>query len=207
MNPKECGLYTPRKLDLAVGDRVVFTENRRADNYQNNETGTVVSVEAEKVVIRKDNGKDVEIGTDQMHNLDHGWAVTVHRSQGRTVDRALIAGMASKAATAALAYVACTRERFHLRIFTDHVKTLQKAWAKVADRETAKDATEKAARAQEAAPIEAARETVRAEVAEQKEQEKARQEQAAEREPEAKPEPAREPERERERELGDEYCR
>ena len=163
LNPKEVGLYTKRDLDLSVGDRVVFTENRRAENYQNNETGTVVSTEAEKVVIRKDNGKEVEIGTDQMHNLDHGWAVTVHRSQGRTVDRALIAGMASKAATAALAYVACTRERLHLRIFTDNIKVLQKAWARVADRETAKDAVEKSARAQESSPLEIARASVRAE--------------------------------------------
>ncbi|MHB1608967.1 MAG: MobF family relaxase [Acidiferrobacter thiooxydans] len=201
LNPKECGLYTPRKLDLAVGDRVVFTENRRADNYQNNETGTVVSVEADKVVIRKDNGKEVEIGTDQMHNLDHGWAVTVHRSQGRTVDRAFVAGMASKMATAALAYVACSRERWHLRIFTDHVKSLQKAWARVAERETAKDAVQKAEQAKEQAPLESAREAVRTEVQEQ--QERARQEQSAGQESEAKPEPPRE--QERERELGDSF--
>jgi conjugative relaxase-like TrwC/TraI family protein len=205
LNPKEVGLYTPRKLDLAVGDRVVFTENRRDDGYRNNETGTVVSVEAEKVVIRKDNGKEVEIGTDQMHAVDHGWAVTVHRSQGRTIDRAFVAGMASKIATAALAYVACTRERLYLRIFTDNIKALQKSWARVAERETAKDATQKAAHAKEVAPLEAAREAARAEVA--AEQEKARQErEALEAEPEAQPEPpARE--REREREMGDDYCR
>ena len=186
LNPKECGLYTPRKLDLAAGDRVVFTENRRDENYQNNETGTVVSVESGKVVIRKDNGKDVEISTDAMHSLDHGWAVTVHRSQGRTIDRAFVAGMASKMATAALAYVSCTRERFALRIFTDNIKKLQASWARVAERETARDAVEKSAKAKEQAPLTAARETVRAEVAEQ---EKAHQQeqQTQETEREVKP--------------------
>ena len=186
LNPKEVGLYTKRDLDLSVGDRVVFTENRRAEHYQNNETGTVVSTEAEKVVIRKDNGKEVEIGTDQMHNLDHGWAVTVHRSQGRTVDRALVAGMSSKRATANLAYVACSRERWHLNIFTDNIKKLQQSWATVAERETAKDAVEKSAKAREQAPLAAARETVRAEVAEQ---EKAHQQeqQTQETEREVKP--------------------
>ena len=166
LNPKDVGLYTPRKLDLATGDRVVFTENRRNDGYQNNETGTVIAVETDKVTIRKDDGKVIDLAATDMHAVDHGWAVTVHRSQGRTVDRAFVAGMASKMATAMLAYVACTRERFHLRIFTDNIKALQKSWARVAERETAKDATEKAARAQEQAPLEAAREAVRAEVRE-----------------------------------------
>ncbi len=166
LNPKEVGLYTPRKLDLAIGDRVVFTENRRNDGYQNNETGTVIAAGADKVTIRKDDGKTVDLAVKDMHAVDHGWAVTVHRSQGRTVDRAFVAGMASKMATAALAYVACTRERWHLRVFTDHVKSLQKSWARVAERETAKDAVEKATKAQETAPLEAARKAALAEVRE-----------------------------------------
>ena len=204
LDSKEVGLYSKRDLDIDVGDRVVFTENRRTDGYQNNETGTVVEIGSDKVTIRKDSGDQVDLAFGDMHAVDHGWAVTVHRSQGRTVDRALVAGMSSKRATANLAYVACSRERFNLQIYTDNVKSLQKAWARVAERETAKDAVEKAARARETAPLEAAREAVRAEVREQIE--KVRQErEAIEQEPEAKPEPVREREPERERELGDSY--
>ncbi len=189
LNPKEVGLYTPRKLDLAVGDRVVFTENRRADGSRNNETGTVVSVDPEKVRIKEDNGKEVELAATDMHAVDHGWAVTVHRSQGRTIDRAFVAGMASKMATAALAYVACTRERLHLRIFTDNIKKLQESWARVAERETARDATQEAAKSQETALLDAARAEVRAQVQEQQEQ--AQHVPEPEQEPEAKPKPAR----------------
>ena len=189
LNPKECGLYTKRVLALDVGDRVVFTENRRTDGYQNNETGTVVSVDAAKVRIRKDNGKEVELAATDMHAVDHGWAVTVHRSQGRTIDRAFVAGMASKMATAALAYVACTRERLHLRIFTDNIKKLQQSWARVAERETAKEATEKAARAAESSPLDAAREAARAQVAEREAQKAPELEQ--EPEAEVKPQPAK----------------
>jgi ATP-dependent exoDNAse (exonuclease V) alpha subunit len=226
LNPKECGLYTPRKLDFATGDRVVFTENRRNDGYQNNETGTVVSVGADKVTIKKDDGKTVDLAAMDMHAVDHGWAVTVHRSQGRTIDRAFVAGMASKAATAALAYVACTRERLHLHIFTDHIKRLQQSWAKVADRETAKDAVQKAERAKETAPLEAAREAVRAEVREagddgadsgdtgtgtgtggagQGDKTETPEPQDEAHKPPAVPAPPPVPEKERERELGDSY--
>ena len=170
LDPKSTGLYTKRDLDLAPGDRVVFTENRRTDGYQNNETGTVVGTEGDKVTIRKDGGEQIELAVGDMHTLDHGWAVTVHMSQGRTVDRALVAGMSSKRATANLAYVSCTRERFALRIFTDNIKKLQQSWAQVADRETAKEATDKAAKAREASPFAAAREVVLAEVTEAQEE-------------------------------------
>ena len=170
LNPKEVGLYTKRDLALDVGDRVVFTENRRGDGYQNNETGTVVSIGDGKVAIQKDNGKTVDLAVTDMHAVDHGWAVTVHRSQGRTVDRAMVAGMSSKRATANLAYVACSRERWFLQIFTDNIKALQKSWATVAERETAKDAVEKAAQAKEQEPLDAAREAVLAEVTEAQEE-------------------------------------
>ena len=200
LNPKECGLYTPRQLDLAPGDRVVFTENNRDSGFQNNETGTVTVAGDGKVEIRKDDGKIVILDADKTHTLDHGWAVTVHRSQGRTVDRAMVAGMSSKRATANLAYVACSRERWFLQIFTDNIKTLQQSWAKVAERETAKDATEKAAKAKESSPLDAAREAVRAQVQEQQEQ--AQQVPEPEQEQEAKPnKPARVQERDLEFEM------
>ena len=186
LDPKMTGLYTPRKLDLAVGDRAIFTENRRTDGYPNNETGTVIKAGEGKIEIQKDDGKTVTLDVDKTHTLDHGWAVTVHRSQGRTVDRALVAGMSSKRATANLAYVACSRERWFLQIFTDNIKKLQQSWATVAERETAQDAVRKADEAKETAPLDVAREAVRTEVQEQ--QEKAQQVPEPEREPEiAKP--------------------
>ena len=124
LDPKRVGLYTTRGLDLSPGDRILFTENNRGAGFQNNETGTVLMVENGKVEIQKDNGQTVAIDPQKNHTLDHGWAVTVHRSQGRTVDCALVAGMSSKVATARIAYVACSRERWHLQIFTDSIKKL-----------------------------------------------------------------------------------
>ena len=202
LDPREVGLYTPRALDLAIGDRVLFTENNRASGFQNNETGRVMSTTHEKIEIQKDSGETITLDPARGLNLDHGWAVTVHRSQGRTIDRAFVAGMASKVATAALAYVACSRERFFLHVFTDSKNLLKRSWARVADRETARDATRDAAAAsaaQTASPLEEARAQVRAELPEP--------EPTPEPTPEPEPEPAprRERERERERELGDDF--
>ncbi len=191
LDPKRVGLYTPRALDLAPGDRVLFTENNRSAGFHNNETGTVLRAENGAVGIRKDNGQIVTLDTQENHTLDHGWAVTVHRSQGRTIDRALVAGMSSKVATANLAYVACSRERWSLQIFTDNIKKLQQAWARVADRETALDVT-RAAQGQEPDGLQKARNGVRSQIQEQQQQQEAPE---AEQEAEPTPAPAQRPER------------
>ena len=193
LDPKRVGLYTPRALDLAPGDRVLFTENNHGSGFKNDETGTVIKVENGQVEIRKDDGKTITLDPVKNHTLDYGWAITVHRSQGRTIDRALVAGMASKMATATLAYVACTRERWSLQIFTDNIKKLQQSWARVADRETALDATRSAGQGSEPDALQKAREQVRSQVQEQ--QQEAPQ---AEQEAEPTPTPAQRPKRVRE---------
>ena len=205
LDPQKVGLYTARDLELAQGDRVLFTENNRTSGFQNNETGRIVSANAESIEIEKDNGEHVTLDPTQTQTLDHGWAITVHRSQGRTIDRALVAGMASKVATAQSAYVACSRERWNLQIITDNIGKLKTSWARVAERETAHDATRAAANAAaaaEVAQLEAARAEVRAEV-----QEQAQRAPEPEQQPEPEPEPTPPPprEKERERELGDSF--
>ena len=167
LSPDAVSVYTTRSLSLAPGDRVVFTENQRTRGFQNNETGSVVAVTGGgEIEVRKDNGEIIKLDASQSQHLDHGWAVTVHRSQGRTIDRALVAGEASRTATAQNAYVACSREKWDLRIITDNVKRLQTAWSRVAERETAHDALSRQANASPST-LEAVRETVRTEVSEQ----------------------------------------
>lgn len=179
LDPNAVSVYTSRSLDLAPGDRVVFTENQRTKGFQNNETGSLVTVtDAGEIEVKKDNGEIVRLSAKETQHLDHGWAVTVHRSQGRTIDRALVAGEASRTATAQNAYVACSREKWDLRIITDNIKRLQTAWSKVAERETAHDAL---SRQSQSAPqsLDAVRETVREQVSEQQMQERAEQERIA----------------------------
>lgn len=139
LDPKKSALYTPRALDLATGDRIVFTENNRDNGFSNNQTGTVTVTTTDRIEVKKDNGQVVNLATNSMHTVDHGWALTVHRSQGRTIDRVLVAGMSARMATAKLAYVACTRMRYSLSVITDDIKNLKESWTRTADRKTARD--------------------------------------------------------------------
>ena len=140
LDPKKSTFYTPRALDLATGDRVVFTENNKDSGFSNNQTGTVTVTTKDRIEIQKDNGQTVTLDPRANLTLDHGWALTVHRSQGRTIDRVLIAGMSAKMATAKLAYVSCTRMKYALSIITDDIQKLKQSWTRTADRKTAREA-------------------------------------------------------------------
>jgi hypothetical protein len=86
-------LVAPGGTTYAVGDRVVTLAPAAGGQVVTSETGTVVAVRAEAMAlsIRMDDDNEIcrlegdEIGADR---LALGYAVTVHRSQGSTVERA-----------------------------------------------------------------------------------------------------------------------
>nr|MDQ3643682.1 hypothetical protein [Actinomycetota bacterium] len=86
-------LIAPGGTPYAVGDRVVALAPGAGGDVVTSETGTVVALDAKAraLVVRMDDGDDLrrleaeEIAGDR---LAHSYAVTVHRSQGSTVQRA-----------------------------------------------------------------------------------------------------------------------
>ena len=86
-------LVAPGGTPYAVGDRVVALAPGAGGNVVTSETGTVIALDAKRtaLVVRMDDGGDLrrleaeEIDDDR---LAHAYAVTVHRSQGSTVQRA-----------------------------------------------------------------------------------------------------------------------
>ena len=73
--------------------------------------------------------------------LDYGWCRTIHASQGQTVDHVVVAGEASRLATAETAYVAASRERWTLAVYTDDREKLGQGWTRWAERQSAMEAT------------------------------------------------------------------
>jgi ATP-dependent exoDNAse (exonuclease V) alpha subunit len=104
---------------FAAGDRIVFTRNDKGLGVKNGMLGTVESVDANHVAVRLD-GNDsaarrVAFNPSRYWHFDHGYAVTIHKSQGATVDRAYV--FASRSTDEALTYVAMTRHRDALRLY------------------------------------------------------------------------------------------
>ena len=135
---KPAGVYQPRDMELSPGDKIVFRENQRGvDRIRNGEAATIDRIEDGKPIARLDSGKEIVLDPSQGQTVDYGWCRTIHASQGATVDHVIVAGEASRMATAQTAYVAASRERETLTVYTDHAPTLEKTWRQTAEREHA----------------------------------------------------------------------
>ncbi|CAG1008312.1 Mobilization protein A [Rhizobiaceae bacterium] len=104
------------KRDFATGDRIVFLENSRDLDVKNGMLGTVENVEPGILHVRLDkraggqtDGHMISILANDYQSFDHGYATTIHKNQGATVDRAYV--LASGTMDRHLTYVAMTRHR------------------------------------------------------------------------------------------------
>ena len=99
------------KREFAPGDRIVFLENNRDLGVKNGMLGTVEHVEEGRIIATLDGGRErsVSVPMGDYQAIDHGYATTIHKNQGATVDRSYV--MASGTMDRHLTYVAMTRHR------------------------------------------------------------------------------------------------
>ena len=96
--------------EFAPGDRIVFLENNRDLGVKNGMLGTVERVEEGGIIAALDGkGDSISVPMGDYQAIDHGYATTIHKNQGATVDRAFV--MASGTMDRHLTYVAMTRHR------------------------------------------------------------------------------------------------
>lgn len=97
------------------GDRIVFTKNKYWAGVRNGTMGTVTDINNQKIKVKLDEGKEISFSPNLNPYFDHGWAITIHKSQGATVDFSFI--LASFEMTQNLVYVAMTRHREGVKMF------------------------------------------------------------------------------------------
>ncbi|MBA2932592.1 Ti-type conjugative transfer relaxase TraA [Sphingomonas sp. CGMCC 1.13654] len=94
---------------FASGDRIMFLRNERSLDVKNGTLGTVEQVSAGHMAVRTDDGRSVAFDTKDYRDLDHGYAATIHKAQGMTVDRVHV--LATPSMDRHGAYVALSRHR------------------------------------------------------------------------------------------------
>ena len=98
------------ELDLVDGDQVVCLRNDSVLEVVNGTQGTIRSISNDVVTITTDQGlRHLPFGYVLDGHLDHGYATTIHKSQGLTVDRAFV--LATDSLTREAGYVAMSRAR------------------------------------------------------------------------------------------------
>ena len=109
------------EIDLALGDKIVFKKNDKHLNVSNGETAKVIGFELDKqqniksMMVESDQGGKIsKIDLDSYQHFKHGYANTIHSSQGMTVENAYI--LASENMNANLTYVALTRHKGNVEL-------------------------------------------------------------------------------------------
>ena len=94
---------------FASGDRVMFLQNERGLGVKNGTLGTIERVSAQSMTVQTDDGRSVRFDFKDYNRIDHGYAATIHKAQGMTVDRAHV--LATPGMDAHSSYVALSRHR------------------------------------------------------------------------------------------------
>jgi len=94
---------------FASGDRIMFLRNERSLGVKNGSLGIVESVSATRMAVLMDDGRSVAFDVKDYADIDHGYAATIHKSQGVTVDRVYV--LATPGLDRHATYVALSRHR------------------------------------------------------------------------------------------------
>lgn len=94
---------------FATGDRLMFLRNDRDMAVKNGTLGTIEDVTPDRMKVRLDNGRSVAFDVKDYAAVDHGFAATIHKSQGVTVDSAHM--LATPGMDRHSAYVGMSRHR------------------------------------------------------------------------------------------------
>jgi hypothetical protein len=109
---------------FAAGDQIVFLKNDRDLNVKNGMIGRVVEAGEGRFVAEigdiggsggSDHLRRVEVNQKTYRNVDHGYATTIHKSQGATVDKVKV--LATLSLDRHLTYVAMTRHREDVKLY------------------------------------------------------------------------------------------
>jgi Ti-type conjugative transfer relaxase TraA len=115
---KSESIQTTRGIrEIAVNERIMFLRNEKSLGVKNGTLGTVEHIDHGVLQVRLD-GKDdtrIVVETRDYQDLDYGYASTIHKSQGATVDRTYV--LASRYFDRHTSYVALSRHRDAATLF------------------------------------------------------------------------------------------
>jgi conjugative relaxase-like TrwC/TraI family protein len=136
-----------KPIEVSFGDRLLLTANRRDAGLRvtNGELVTVSAVDAAGRIELED-GRTLPA---DYKSFTHGYAVTAHRSQGKTVDAVIVSGDGMQKE---LFYVAASRGRHSVTVMTSEKERLQQTVGQSTGRTSATELLRDRSRCRRGAP-------------------------------------------------------
>lgn len=109
-------------IDLAEGERIMFRSNNRNLGVKNGSTGTIKQINQDRrsrkitLSVTLDSGEEVQVNTSEYNAIEYGYAVSIHKSQGKTVDRSFV-WLNEAFLNKELNYVQMSRSRFETQVY------------------------------------------------------------------------------------------
>jgi hypothetical protein len=131
------------RADFSAGDRLQFTGTLdKKRDITNGDTGIVQAIDGSTITVRLDGrgNRTVEFDAQEFKDFRHGYAGTIYKGQGDTLDQTYL--YHSEHWRSAASYVALTRHRDKAELFAARntapdLKTLARQMARVDDRRAA----------------------------------------------------------------------
>ena len=136
---KSFGVFEKQKLEVSARDKLLLQANYKDKTFKavNGELVTVANVEQGRIKLT--DGREMPAAYKQ---FTHGYAVTAHRSQAKTVEAVIVA---AERMSHDQFYVAVTRSRETATIITSDSLGLQQSIGVSADRQSAMELAQRAA--------------------------------------------------------------
>jgi ATP-dependent exoDNAse (exonuclease V) alpha subunit len=132
-------VFEKQDIEVSAGDKLLLQANWREKSFRatNGELVNVASVEPD--AIKLEDGRQLPAS---YHQFTHGYAVTAHKSQGKTVDFQIIG---AERMAQDLFYVSASRGREGLTVITSDSLGLQESIGVSGDRQSASELARRAA--------------------------------------------------------------
>ena len=105
-------------IELSPNDQIVFTDNDKRSGIYRSDIATIAKIDGTRITAIRSDKKVIYFDLSKFSGIKHGYAVTAHKSQGTTVDRAFVYADGPFMDKEKV-YVAMTRGREGNRLYAD----------------------------------------------------------------------------------------
>jgi ATP-dependent exoDNAse (exonuclease V) alpha subunit len=128
-----------KQLVLSPGEKIIFTKNDRKLGVQNGLSGIIESIDKDKNITIQLKDRKVTFNTNRYSNLDYGYALTLHKAQGQTCEKAIFVHSAGDNVSTESFYVAATRATHNVKVLTPNKDALFNSVCKAQDKTSTRE--------------------------------------------------------------------